>query len=369
MRRTSKSCVTSHLIRGVVFLLFLRGASAAEESGNGVASIYRVANNRQKQIQSVTAKYHGVMRKLANAPSVASNYESQYDILFRTDGRKAYSSVLDSRIALPGAQADPHPDEPTVSAFDGLYCIEVKGKTAILARQIRNSLYAFEHYCRHALYIPYTETDQARYDNGWFYPHVLRPTPDKKVRYTLSTAMEKVGGADCLVLEYPGYDKLWVDMAHNGALRKRQRFTKQADNDVWLSTEDVFDDFREAAPGLAVPYKCTFTFFGRPGDPPQWRSRAVFETVLNVDSVELNRVTDSDFRPTLSPGTLLITEDNQSVVTGDWTTERLDELAKLLPKPPKSRLWQVITWLSVALAISSCLFWLLVHRRKNPRNI
>lgn len=312
-----------------------------------VAQIYDAATKRQSRIRSVEVEYHGRFKRLAEAPSAQKMGESKYRMHFKTDGRRSRSHT---------SEIDP-PRADTITVFDGLHCLEFEPKysMATLASTVRSSLDSYEHYCSPALQFLFRDSDKVQYDNGWFYPHVMREV-NGEWRYRVLPDPETIDGAKCLVVEYAGHDKLWIDNRLHGVVRRRQRWEPNG-KESWLWSDHRFDDFVEAESQLFVPRRCTYTQYGSPADPPQWKDVPVFETQIQVDRIVLNQVTDEDFRIDLPGGTLVLTEGNQRyIVPGERSTEKLDELVARMPLPP-SRSSMLVFWLVTGVVGLGLLFW------------
>lgn len=290
-----------------------------------VAEIHEAATQRQARIRSVDVEYHAQHTRLAEAPSAKSRLQTKYRVHFKTDGRRSRSHA---------SEFDPRSPE-TITVFDGRHCLEFepRSKMAILANKMRSSLTASEHYCAPALQFLYRDCDKVQYDNGWFYPHVLREFDGERL-YRVLPQFETIDGASCLVVEYAGRDKLWIDCQLHGVVRRRQHWELVGPDESWLDTDYRFSDFVEAEPQLFVPRRCTYTTYGSPADPPHWKNVPVSETQIQVNRIVLNQVSDEDFRIDLPGGIRVLTEDNRRYdIPSEGSTEKLDELVAHLPPP------------------------------------
>ncbi|MDR1480601.1 MAG: hypothetical protein LBJ00_16855 [Planctomycetaceae bacterium] len=103
-------------------------------------------------------------------------------------------------------------------------------------------------------------------------------------RYKVHTVQEKIDGFDCWVVEWFGMDKMWVDVAHGFAVRKRIVHFSPGGH----IRQVVFNkDYRQIKPGVWLPYSQVVEEFADPEYKPRslWGQpiRRVYYVVEKID--------------------------------------------------------------------------------------
>ncbi len=105
--------------------------------------------------------------------------------------------------------------------------------------------------------------------------------------FSVSERIERVSGTDCVVLEAPGHEKLWLDPQRGFALLRREQYSKGH-----LSTRTECGDLVEVVPGVWMPKKVTLTTFAGlgiwPNLPEQYHGKPWRQTTLRVKTLEVN---------------------------------------------------------------------------------
>jgi hypothetical protein len=85
-------------------------------------------------------------------------------------------------------------------------------------------------------------------------------------KYRILPDKENIEGFPCLVIEWAGVDKMWVDIEHCFALRKR---ILHFSPDMPIKYEVNNGDFRQIKPGLWLPYTQTVVEYANPAHRPK----------------------------------------------------------------------------------------------------
>lgn len=296
-------------------IFFVQSLKADDSTQPTMIDIWKTASERQKRIKNVRVTYHYEWQRLENVPSTKRVSIDPYKIEFVYEGERR--SLKAERLVKNSYKR--------TSVFDASHTLELHAGTAYLDEGKRNICESLEYYCLEFLQIPYRDDDRVHYDNLWFYPHCIRPIPPtNKSMYHLLPKMETVDGTQCYVLDYPGNDRLWVDMKLGGVLRRRDRYASPGPP-RWRYE---FQDYREVLDGLYVPFKGVLTYFGSAKDPAVFRNKPVLVLTVSVDQIELNDANDSDFEVEIKPGTTIVVDGEVRQVRGDQT-QLLSEFAKL----------------------------------------
>jgi hypothetical protein len=152
---------------------------------------------------------------------------------------------------------------------------------------------------------------------GWWPPEDTSRPPQGEQPFYLHQALdapgygvlpfqEEQGGALCHVVERPGVDRLWIDPGIGFALRGRLRFAGQPPA---LAAGYEMSDFREAAPGIWLPWRVREIVYRGPPRPGGDGPQVEHEVVGSVVRVQVNDVPEELFHFTPPPGTLIQDRD------------------------------------------------------------
>ncbi|HVA49391.1 MAG TPA: hypothetical protein VNH11_23700 [Pirellulales bacterium] len=271
------------------------------------ADIYRAASERARKIKNLRVEYDVSFRQLIELPAHKERPDAlaldPYRVLFVMDGERRRLYIEPTAPKAPRGRSHQRP--PTTVIFDGEQSIEFSpGSIAMLTPGKNRACEAGELYAEVALGIAITDRDRANYDNAWFYPHCLRPTPfGANAHYRVQADLELVDSAWCHVLLAEGYDKLWVDPNIGFAFRRRELY--YGPEDMALVYRDTLSDFVESA-GLWVPRRWHRETFAELYNPKEYWNKVYAEASLRVSHIGINEATDDDFRATLPAGSYVL---------------------------------------------------------------
>lgn len=301
--------------------------------------VYRTALLQKQTIKNMRVDYKCEWKKVLNIPKVTA-HRSAVPTRFRTvfDGNRRLfcQEPLSSRHV------------PVLALYDGNRTAQaqvVRRKDALFATCVflqdgRGDI--VEDFCIYTtvfMGIPLRERDIALASEGsWDFPDCIESM--KKWRwkeYQVKQNREVVDGHFCLVLEAE-LDKLWVDESINCWYRKRERYENR--DKPYLTDTTVLSDFRKNNDGVWLPMKIVRQE-RCPPMVPQHAGQVCFVTTLTVNSVEINCVTNDDYRLSLIPNARIedLSKNTGFTLRKDFAG-RIDELAAQIAElaPPTSRL-------------------------------
>jgi hypothetical protein len=212
-------------------------------------------------------------------------------------------------------------------------------------------------YIQQAFSMPISDRQLAMTSSDPFYlPEALRAFPKYVVEH------EEIDGRPCIVIDYPEYDKVWIDPALGGAPRRRERrFLDSASRPLNWRME--WSDYVETEKGLWAPRNIFLINYCSSFSGPELENVPFMETQLVVDELGVNNVEDSDFALHLRTGAHV-----HDFTTGaDFTfakeknlalAELLESAAEIMKSQPQDRgneRWRMIlgaATLALTLAIA-----------------
>jgi hypothetical protein len=240
---------------------------------------------------------------------IAPDTEPDYDAL---PGGRERKRLLDENRALAGVdektlkkmrtsrqiQLDPE----KITAFDGkvLRRLHSGGRTADVesAEMVpKGATWFVQDYVRSlGLRIPDgLESSSSRKQECL--PDVFRLGP-----YSVEPALQLVNGFACVVVAWPGRDKLWLDPKVGFALRRRELLDPEGGSlmERWHN-----HDFVEGDRGIWLPKVCHVDRCGSRLAPAAYRGKPLLRYVFTVTKLGLNNVPDSLFTLDFRPGTFV----------------------------------------------------------------
>jgi type II secretory pathway pseudopilin PulG len=98
-------------------------------------------------------------------------------------------------------------------------------------------------------------------------------------RYSVAEQPETIDGAACWVMEWPGMDKIWIDVDHSYAMRRRV-FHWRPEGPLARHIDN--SDFREIKPGLWFCFQQTVETYGMLNQAEEW------DKLTNVSAYEVS---------------------------------------------------------------------------------
>jgi len=325
---------------------------------HSVEAIHQNASGMYGKISDVKVQYAFSGKSVAEEDStdlLASLPDVSQDVTYSVfeDKRRKITVHLDS-------------DFREENIYDGQHNFKL-GPGSVSVESGKASGMESDIYTVEGLQFAHSDTDVANYDNGWFYPHVLRSVNGSS-KYVVMPELEKVDDAWCHVVEYPGFDKIWVDEKMNFAIRKRERSELVGDTKLMLASYH-FADFKEIQ-GVHAAFSISRKIFSNAGTPRDQWNKVVRVSELSVKSLEINSLESSQFNPQLDPGTIIIGEDGTNVRVPGASPVTLDKLADVASgviKKPASKLRGIVMIANVILIAAVALFFLLRKKKESTK--
>jgi hypothetical protein len=179
-------------------------------------------------------------------------------------------------------------------------------------------------------------------------------------RYRLLAQREAVDGADCVVLDWPGRDRIWLDPALGYAIRKREfQWTSGTMRDRLVSR-----DFQVVAENLWLPRAIVHEQFCTADDRPSMKNLVSGIRTIRVSEIRVEAAPEDTFIVAVPEGAavndMVRNIFYESVAPGDDPIARAEaEVRRQLGHTSWLTSW--VTWLvaaGIALAVG-----LLVYRR------
>jgi hypothetical protein len=170
---------------------------------------------------------------------------------------------------------------------------------------------------------------------------------------SVASAQEEVDGRWCHILEYPGKDRLWLDVERGCILLKRE--TRSAVGGP-LACRFQLGGYREVQPGIWLPgwiRNVQFDFHAR---TEQGRRRKVTDALIEILEGRANELAPEFFQFQPEPGTLSITPGKLPEQNIPGGHEHLDHLiqwwGRTGRKPPyRTSVWNQSIWLAPFLLV------------------
>lgn len=136
--------------------------------------------------------------------------------------------------------------------------------------------------------------------NQPFLPEILEQFHDS---YNILGAMEKINGRECIVLNRPGVDKMWLAPSLGYALCRRELYWAGRGKDPLLQKVNENLDFQLQPDGIWLPQKQTVEIYADPNieDEAYW-GKATNRLAYLVDEIAFNHLSDSFFSMQLLSG-------------------------------------------------------------------
>lgn len=329
-------------VLGAVAALFVPSAWSAD-SARGVGAqrawlsledIYQIATARRRKIKNVRVSYEVYYRKLLDLPAYKAEGITvgtlPYRVLFAMDGerRKTVRQYILEGFKRPDEEWFKKGIDPvaTTIIFDGVRSLTYRERgVAVIKKHKDPQCDNLEIYVPGALGVPVTDHDRASYDNWRWYPHTLRPEVVARAKYRVLPETEEVDGKPCHVVYAPGYDRLWIDPELGCAPRKRELYF--CPEQPYLFVREYQSDFVESG-GVLVPTTLRRELFAPLTNPKEYWNKVYLEMTVRVSKVEINAVTDEDFKAYLPPGTYVMDDVNNKAYM--MPGEKIDALNELV---------------------------------------
>ncbi|MDR2707053.1 MAG: hypothetical protein LBC02_14875 [Planctomycetaceae bacterium] len=153
---------------------------------------------------------------------------------------------------------------------------------------------------------------------------------------------EKISDRWCHVLSWSERDTLWLDMEHGGVLTARETFHPKTG--VLMQRYEL-SHHEEVVPKIWIPRKLRNIQFDFSAKTEEGQKRRVIDGCFNIDEVEVNNLTESDFDFTPPHGALLTYDAQnpnaeypyQSVPGGEELLDRLADWIQSMQSQQKVR--------------------------------
>jgi hypothetical protein len=233
----------------------------------------------------------------------------------------------------------------------------------------------------------------ARDDEGWFtqdYMNTIgRTLPDavnrandrKSLRLpdafadgvaAVQAEREVVEGTPCVVVNWPGREKFWLDPAHSYAVVRRELYDPGSG---LLVTRRENSEFAEVRPGIRLPYAFRFEICAAAAAPEPYRGKPMMRYNYRVTKLSVNDVPDSQFELPIEPGTTVVdvthsspkgTSEAQRAISYVMPADKnqLDETlrraieARDEPNRSAAKTWWVVAAVNVVLVVVAGAVWL-----------
>lgn len=196
-----------------------------------------------------------------------------------------------------------------------------------------------------------------------FLPEFLR---ENKAHYKVLPTPEKVDGALCWVVEWPGMDQFWVDPEHGFAIPRRIYCWSP---DKPRRFEFHHHDYREVKPGLWLPFaQDEYIYASIIAERQQLWGNIAAQCKYRVHSLEFDHVPDSLFEVKLPPGTRVIDMARGFQYT---VSDNSDPFSGPIDEAKKLQRWSLFYWLllgGAVFTVGAFLIYWFRERRKLQKN-
>jgi hypothetical protein len=162
-------------------------------------------------------------------------------------------------------------------------------------------------YVIHALNIPCSPQIIADPVEYWVYPEclLLKDRETGANRYRVRPVQEERDGAMCHVVEGP-HELLWVDTARGCSIIHRERHHGLSLDNPMMITWTYADFVKPLADhDVYVPRRVSIVDYAGLSNPKQWWGKPIHRLDMNVEAIELNALSEYDFRIRVMPGGLV----------------------------------------------------------------
>ncbi len=186
------------------------------------------------------------------------------------------------------------------------------------------------------------------------------PNNFTKQKYKVLDRQEAVDGAWCHVVSAPAADKLWIDVAHGFALRKRELNWAPGKP---LRVRVLNSAFREMEQGLWLPWSSTQEYFGHL-EEPEALDKVILSQQIEVKKLEVNQpLPDSFYELQFPVGTYVkdaIKKVNYRVPPPGLDTVEA-AIQEQLPNVSEKRSVRWLTVVLLALSLLLIALWLTIY--------
>lgn len=182
------------------------------------------------------------------------------------------------------------------------------------------------------------------------------------VEYHVLPQRQTIDGAECLVLERPKRDRLWLDPALGYAIRRRD-FRRP---DGTLRDRVLLKNFAEAAPALWLPQLIVHEQYCGPGDPPDLQNKVSGVRTLQVNELKVAPLPDEQFIVPIPEGARvsdMVRNINYDVVRpGDDPIARAE--AEVRRQLSGGRTWPWVVGIAAGVSVIVAAWGVFVYRRR-----
>ncbi|MHC4402443.1 MAG: hypothetical protein ACYTG0_22490 [Planctomycetota bacterium] len=293
MSRFDPAAAVRLVVPGVVLAMVLTGVSAAAAEVPSLAEVTKAYRQHYQAVKTLKVVYEKTSSPLIDTEVLEKHgtsigLETNWALTVVSAEGKLYSYLT---YTWPARNPKDRKREKT-KWYDGSRIIEKGGKMTL--RGVERHSYGIlgedpeaeywmdncQEYVLFATLLPGLPKDNARAKR-----HRI-PDLFSGAAFSVSDSLEKVGGTDCVVVEAPGHDKLWLDPKRGFALRRRELWREGI---LWETTE--CHDLAQLVPGVWMPKTVTRTYFGSPAPfklPAEYEGKPYCRTTLRVKTIEAN---------------------------------------------------------------------------------
>lgn len=128
---------------------------------------------------------------------------------------------------------------------------------------------------------------------------------------------ERIGSEDCVIIERPDSDRIWLATNKNFVVFKRE--IKWSPNGP-LKRRILNNDFRRIESGIWLPFACKMEIYSHPSTPPERRVGILTASVERATVV----FPDSDFEPSFPKGTRVFDEETRFTSIAGYTDKEVE---------------------------------------------
>jgi hypothetical protein len=171
--------------------------------------------------------------------------------------------------------------------------------------------------------------------------YVLREVATSEKHSVVRPLLEQIDGHWCHVLEYPGRDRLWIDVDRGCALMARESYSEI--NDALVQRMEL-SDHTEVAAGIWLPSKLRNIQFDYLAHNVDDRMRIIRNAMHTAYDITVNDVNDAVFEFHPAPGSLK--RDNAELIPIDGSgEEHLRSIVEWIQRnPPPSLKKNAASW-------------------------
>ncbi len=300
-----------------------------------LAELYQGATASRKILRNLKVEYAMSLRSLAaDQVMLDENNLATTGICkttFAFEGERRFVTQAWDKTSGPVAQ--------TTRVFDGKNGFFYRTGSLMVTPGKDAGIDKGEYYCTEMLHLPISDELRANFENTWHFPHCLRSGVRDDI--VVLPEQQQIDGAWCHVVACADVQKLWIDPKIGFALRRMESYRSSGRRDEvkeatpGMLAEYSFSKFLEPVEGLWLPGLCHRLSY--PLLPPIEKPH--LEMRIEVTSLVVNSVSDSDFDIALPPGTMVLGNTIGFITKGDKTM-LMDTIANgLAANMPQRRSW------------------------------